>query len=46
MDYVRSERRLLANVRFEVGDTQSPPHLIRTEERSYEIPGDADTPQA
>jgi len=46
MDYVRSERRLKANVRLALSDAGRPLRPVRPEERSYAIDGDGDTPQS
>jgi uncharacterized lipoprotein YmbA len=46
MDYVRSARRLEAGVRLSLWSTDRPPRLLHTEEHTYAIDGDADTPQS
>jgi len=46
MDYVRSERRLRANVHLALWTTERSPRLARSEEHVYDIPGDSDTAQS
>lgn len=46
MDYVRSERRLYAGVRLSLWSTDRPARLLRIEEHTYVLEGDADTPQS
>ena len=46
LDYVRSERRLLAGARLSLWSTERPPRLLHTEDHAYAIEGDEDTPQS
>jgi len=46
MDYVRSERRLKASARIMVWSTERVPKLLQGGEFSYDLAGDADTPQS
>jgi uncharacterized lipoprotein YmbA len=46
MDYLRSERRLKATVRISVWRTERAQVPLRGGEFSFDIPGDADTPQS
>jgi uncharacterized lipoprotein YmbA len=46
MDYVRSEQRLKATVRVSLWSVERVPRLLQGGEFSYDIPGDADTPQS
>jgi uncharacterized lipoprotein YmbA len=46
MDYVRSERRLMASARLTMWSTERPARLLHTEDHAYVIEGDADTPQS
>ncbi|HWH84275.1 MAG TPA: ABC-type transport auxiliary lipoprotein family protein [Burkholderiaceae bacterium] len=47
LDYLRTERKLLARARLTLVDTAgSPPRVLRSDEKAYEISASADTAQA
>lgn len=46
MDYLRSARQLQARARITISSTDATPRVLRTENLSFELTADADTPQA
>ena len=46
MDYLRSARQLQARARITISSTDTSPRVLRTEDLSFELTADADTPQA
>ena len=46
MDYLRSARQLQARARITISSTDTSPLVLRTEDLSFELTADADTPQA
>ena len=46
MDYLRSARQLQARARITISSTDATPRVLRTEDLSFELTADADTPQA
>jgi len=47
LEYLRPERKLVARARIALVDTAgSPPRVLRTDEKAYEIASSADTAQA
>ena len=46
MDYLRSVRQLQARARITISSTDATPRVLRTEDLSFELTTDADTPQA
>ncbi|MEO5698748.1 MAG: ABC-type transport auxiliary lipoprotein family protein [Burkholderiaceae bacterium] len=45
LDYLRGERMLQARARLTLSTGGAPPEVLRTEELTYRVPGDADTAQ-
>ena len=46
MDYLRSVRQLRARARITISSTDATPRVLRTEDLSFELTANADTPQA
>ncbi len=45
LDYLRGERMLQSRARLTLSAGGAPPEVLRTEEMTYQVPGDADTAQ-